>query len=197
MQQKSLIESELYYNKRLAAVKDDGRNFIIKPMEFPLKELCFTICSFLVLGGIATFFTFKYAPPDDAVIKKLIPLILAIILTVVNIIWVHVVWEKEQSKGIRFIFDKHKQTIELPRHNVKLNYSPNIYLQIATGWVGASGDKCKVSELQLIDKSLKRGARRWCILTSASSFTNAFDYILDDLYNETHMKIRGGKKKWN
>jgi len=193
MKKTHLISKEPYYYQRWAQIENNEQYFIIKPKEYPRGEVLFTNAVFFTVGGVSTFFALKYSG-DGEVFKKIIFPLFTLILSIGYSTTTYFYWKKEYRKPPMFIFNKKRKIIQLPRENIELEYNPSVYFQIILGYVGLSGKRTRVSELHLVDKSNKR---RWCILASGSSFSNAFDYILNDLYNKTHIKIKGGKKKWN
>jgi hypothetical protein len=188
-----LINNEHHSSERLALPFNESKFFKIISRPCPVLRIVLHIVGFVVVGGIASVLMFKYT--DKSLIITLIPFLATLFISTVYSLAILIEWKKDSAKGDRFIYDKHSHVIHLPRYKVKLQYSSDIFLEIVTGWVG-NAQQSKVSELHLVDKTEKDKVKRWCIATSASSFTNAFDYILEDLYNETHIKIRGGKKKW-
>ena len=188
-----LISKEPYYYQRWAQIESNEQYFILKPKEYPWGEVLFTNVVFFIVGGIATFLAFKNSGNEE-ILKKMIFPLFTLILSIGYSTITTFYWKREYRKPPMFIFDKKRKVIELPKENIELEYNPSVYFQIVLGYVGPSGKRTRVSELQLVDAS---NERRFCILASGSSFSNAFDYILNDLYNQTHIKIKGGKKKWN
>jgi hypothetical protein len=174
-------------------IENNRDTVILKPIDYPLKSIIQHIVVFFIFGGIASILMYKLLERTPFISS--IPIIFSFAISIGYSIIITIMWKGEKRKGARFIYHKNDKLIELPRENISIKYNNNIYLQIVLGTVkGNQQEYAKVSELQLVDQENKQ---KWCILASASSFSNAFDYILDDLYNKTHIKIRGGKKKWN
>ena len=162
------------------------------PRKLPIWKIAVGFILFQAFGFGLGIFLFSQGDAvrqiTPHVSTYLIPPIFTIILFLAYTLVMYFVYKNQQKKGDILVYRIKDQIIELPRENIEMPVS-DAYMQVVTGWItGNQSNKSKVSELQLVLKD--DNSRRWPIMGSISSFSNAFDYIADDICNSIPIEIK-------